>query len=129
MSTDPGSLATLHGDPGGMVEDAAAASAGQYASGKGGGGAGGRGSKNDNPFGSNSGIDGANATTQFGSGGGAKGDVNAMGSEDPADYFSRIGVFESIFKRVSNRYQEKSRAWSTTDAAELAGGAGQKSLK
>ncbi len=116
LSTDPGSLLTLQGDPGGMVEDANAAG-GQYSGGNSRGGAGTRRSKSDNLFGSNS-LEGADSSMQFGNN--KKGDVNAMGSEDPADYFSRIGVFESIFKRVSNRYQEKSRAWATTDAAEVA---------
>jgi hypothetical protein len=39
----------------------------------------------------------------------------AMGSEDPEDYFTRVGLGDDLFKIVERRYRHKSTAWTTDD--------------
>jgi hypothetical protein len=44
---------------------------------------------------------------------GAKpGDVNPLGSEDPNDYFTRLGMGDNIFKIVERRYRNKAVTWA-----------------
>jgi hypothetical protein len=38
-----------------------------------------------------------------------------QGSDDPADYFTRVGLEDSIFKVVERRYREKSMNWISAD--------------
>jgi hypothetical protein len=69
------------------------------------------------------GADGATAGAglMFGGDRGPASGVNPMGSDDPADYFTRIGLSESIFKQVERRYQEHERGWMHADARARAG--------
>ena len=41
--------------------------------------------------------------------------VNPIGSADPADYFAKLGLDESIFKVVERRYRTKSMDWATRE--------------
>jgi hypothetical protein len=45
---------------------------------------------------------------------GAEGDADpaAMGSEDPADYFTRLGLDDNLFKTVERRYRATSVRWA-----------------
>lgn len=45
-------------------------------------------------------------------------DVNPVGSEDPGDYFTRLGMSDSLFKIVERRYRNKAVVWSR-NAADL----------
>ena len=36
-----------------------------------------------------------------------------MGTDDPDDYFTRLGLADSLFKIVERRYRQKSTAWTT----------------
>ncbi|MGE0614918.1 MAG: hypothetical protein AB7P04_04705 [Bacteriovoracia bacterium] len=52
---------------------------------------------------------------------GAKGPgFNPMGSTDPEDYFSRIGLTENIFLIVERKYRQKTSDWATSDAERAA---------
>ncbi|MCM2279628.1 MAG: hypothetical protein NDJ89_16255 [Oligoflexia bacterium] len=42
--------------------------------------------------------------------------MNAMGSADPEDYFSRVKPGDSIFKVVERRYTSKAQNWALSDA-------------
>lgn len=44
---------------------------------------------------------------------------NPLGSADPDDYFSRIGVDWSLFKIVERRYQEKANGWALQKARSV----------
>ena len=37
--------------------------------------------------------------------------MNPLGSEDPNDYFTRLGMGENIFKIVERRYRNKAVSW------------------
>jgi|GEM_PF-6263787 len=84
---------------------AGAASAGAGSNGYGAGGYGSGSSVNP-------GGDGENTVMSFG---GSDSDTSrnlaAMGSADPEDYFSRIGLDESLFKKVERRYNQKATNW------------------
>jgi hypothetical protein len=44
---------------------------------------------------------------------GAKaGDVSPLGSEDPSDYFTRLGMGDNIFKIVERRYRNQAVTWA-----------------
>ncbi len=62
------------------------------------GGAGGAGNGKELAFGDPNGQNGAG--------------FNTMGSNDPEDYFNRIGKDESLFKKVERRYGEKAIHWA-----------------
>jgi hypothetical protein len=83
----------------------------KYATGGGAKPGGGDGSGGD--FGSRGGVPAGGSQVQdFGSGGGAgAGDASVMASEDPMDYFTRIGIEENIFKKVEKKLDEKERGW------------------
>jgi hypothetical protein len=53
--------------------------------------------------------------------GGARSEVDAMAGEDPEDYFTRIGLGDSLFKRVEARYRDKSVRWAGQDYGPKAG--------
>jgi hypothetical protein len=67
---------------------------------------------------------GSTASADFANGGGsasgsegANGDgVSAMGSPDPDDYFARINIDESLFKKVERRYTDQAENWALADA-------------
>jgi len=85
--------------------------------GKGGGGArsasagGGAGKSIADMFGSGSGseLSGGSRTDVFGA---RPGDVNPLGSEDPSDYFTRLGMGDNIFKIVERRYRNQAVSWA-----------------
>ncbi|MGZ3698500.1 MAG: hypothetical protein ACXWP5_10220, partial [Bdellovibrionota bacterium] len=86
-----------------------------------GGGAGAATAGGSDPFGRRTAsVDGGNTgDVAFGNSGdfGGKGkDGNAMGSEDPDDYFTRIGLGESLFKKVEKKYNEKAGSWALIEA-------------
>jgi hypothetical protein len=94
----------------------------QYASTAGGsaGGRGGSGGSGSNPFsglfgGGGDSIPSGNKTADSVSFSGARdlASVNPTGSSDPADYFSRIGADDNLFKVVERRYQKETMAWTS----------------
>jgi hypothetical protein len=44
---------------------------------------------------------------------------DAMGSADPADYFSRLNAGDNIFKIVERKYIDESKQWAMADAEAL----------
>jgi hypothetical protein len=40
--------------------------------------------------------------------------IASLGIEDPADYFTRVGIEENLFKKVSRRYSDHERSWILT---------------
>lgn len=86
-----------------------AAGAGDTAYSGGGGGAQ-AGSSNGSPFGDLFGGGGSNApvagAATLGFGPGDLGAMRASGSADPEDYFTRLGVDESLFKVVEKKYKQ-----------------------
>ncbi len=95
--------------------------------GYGGGGGHGGGGGSDNGginLGAGGGGPGGGLEVQNFEGGGAQGlsgshGQPALGTEDPADYFNRIGLNENLFKRVERRYGQKTRAWALQDSREM----------
>lgn len=61
------------------------------------------------------GVDGAGAGGLKAYGGNGQ-DVSPMGGSDPANYFSLIGIDESIFKKVETRYRETTMNWAAARA-------------
>jgi hypothetical protein len=59
------------------------------------------------------GLSGTSGETSLG----AQRNLAAMGDADPEDYFTRIGLGESIFKKVEKRYRSKSADWATASLA------------
>ena len=43
--------------------------------------------------------------------------VNPMLAGDPEDHFTRIGLEDSLFKKVERRYRDTSVKWASADAA------------
>jgi hypothetical protein len=60
---------------------------------------------------STAGVSGSGTANTMTFGETAESSNSLQGSDDPADYFTRIGLDKSIFKIVHDRYQAKSRAW------------------
>jgi hypothetical protein len=46
---------------------------------------------------------------------------NPVGSEDPSDYFTRVGMDDSLFKIVTRRYRERASAWALTSMTKAGG--------
>lgn len=67
-------------------------------------------------FGNGSGLDGAGAT-DFALGNSNAGNVGSMVGGDPEDYFTRIGLEDSLFKKVERRYHDTSMKWALTESA------------
>lgn len=64
------------------------------------------------------GIDGAQGSSSSEASFGADtsgADGKTMDSEDPSDYFTRIGLGDNIFKIVERRYRQKSMAWASLE--------------
>ena len=115
--------AGMLGSAGGTPEVHLNGSENVYGSASGGGG-GGRKSGGDSAFSSLSGLfsglgakDGKGGTgaaagsgTNFGKKG--PGGLNPQGTADPDDYFTRIGVDDSIFKKVERRYEQTATSWA-----------------
>jgi hypothetical protein len=59
-------------------------------------------------------ADGAGAAGSAELGFGAQRNLASMNGEDPADYFTRIGLQDSLFKKVERRYRSTSANWETT---------------
>jgi hypothetical protein len=66
--------------------------------------------------GGDSGAAGGAAELAFANASGAGGG-DAMLGGDPEDYFTRIGLEDSLFKKVERRYQATSMHWASADAA------------
>jgi hypothetical protein len=49
--------------------------------------------------------------------------VDPMASGDPQDYFTRIGIEDSIFKKVERRYRDTSVKWASVQPTETNGAA------
>jgi len=81
-----------------------------------GGGSSGSGKGLASLFGKN-GADGkGDGTSALGFGQADRG-LAAVGSADPMDYFSRIDVYQDIFKIVEKRYRKKQMSWSLEDSS------------
>lgn len=82
-------------------------------SGGGGGGSGGGGFGGLFGSGGNDGLSGESRSEAFGL---QPGDVRPLGSEDPGDYFARLGLGDDLFKIVERRYRNQAGVWARADA-------------
>jgi len=86
-----------------------------YTAGGGAGAGGGGGSHGGLGFGSDASemaAAGGSTNNRFGE----KGEVNPQGSEDPNDYFTRLGLEDDLFKIVERRYRNQAVAWAKNDS-------------
>jgi len=49
----------------------------------------------------------------------ARGSMDPMGSQDPANYFSLLNTGDNLFKIVERRYVSKSKQWAISDAQQI----------
>jgi len=71
----------------------------------------GKGGKGSSSSDSSEGGDGKGKVSDLNFGAGSGGDLTSSLSEDPEDYFTRIGLEDSIFKIVERRYRQKASDW------------------
>jgi len=45
--------------------------------------------------------------------------VSPQGSEDPSDYFTRLGIGDNLFKIVERRYRNKAVGWARNEINTL----------
>lgn len=94
-----------------------AGSSGTYAAGRGGHGGSGGYARGDNSFSVGEGAPAADAEVSFNAES-TGAEARAMGSEDPEDYFTRIGLDENLFKRIHDKYHKQAVAWETGKSDE-----------
>jgi hypothetical protein len=108
-------------DPSQSAATAGTGNVGVYSGGGGGAagaGRGGFGSGFDSGGGGIAGGGGAGSIDFSGSTGAEGERVDALGSSDPEDYFTRIALDNSLFKIVRARYQSTSLRWKNEDSAK-----------
>jgi hypothetical protein len=122
VATAPAGAPSSTVDPNALANGASAATSAQYAGGGAGGGllpngAHATGFQFGNGFANGDGSGAAgSAEIAFG----AQRNPAAMAGEDPSDYFTRIGLDDSLFKKVEKRYRSTSANWETASLAPQA---------
>ena len=65
-------------------------------------------------FNGNRGLSADGGTMNFA--GESSGGVNPIGSDDPQDYFTRLGLGENLFKIITRKYRAKATDWARVTA-------------